>query len=422
MPSFQYLSKLEQYTNRVFEAFDAYLVEDTQFTSLFKEHDDIKSLLAKQKANFIKTLEMDYEDIEKNSLDLGKLHYDLGISYISFTHGMDILEKSFSLHIANEESCQDLLKELVEYFQIVKSYSAKGYLKRILKKDRQEFDTYKVQLKMSETYLPKSIILDKVEWLTNLMSLIEHNRSFSHTIHKISKEWFKETKEVKTQVIFLEGLDDHIQTTIHNLFYFLKQKEYHKVLSLYSTLIGTYKLMLTMSESIHLKWQNQETDDPKIQLFDDEELFNEILFKEFAFQQRDNAYTFSVIYISCDNFETIKNDYGEVNANRVLEEISDTIGTHIRTSDYGFHFEENKFAVILKNAKRYIAKKITKKIATDFNEYRFFFNEDIVHASMCAGITEQSHSYEHDTIEELINEVEQNLLRAQEFGNNQIYL
>lgn len=421
MPNFQYLSKLEKYSSDVFRAFDIYLADDARFSVFFDNQSEMEMLLAKQKKNFLQTLIMDREDIEKNYLNLGKLHYDLGISYMNFIHGTQIIEKEFLLRIEEESFCQKLIHEVIEYFKLVKSYSAKGYLSRILKKDRAEFDTFKEQLKNSETYLPKSIILEKVEWLSNLMSLIEHNRSLSHTINKASKAWFQEIKEVKTQLVFLEDLDEHIQTNIDNLFYFLKHKDYQKVLSLYTTLMSTYKLMLSMSESVHIKHQN-DAEDNKIQLFDDEELFNEILFKEFAFQQRDNSYTFSVIYISCDNFESIKNDYGEVNANRVLEEIASTIGTHIRTSDYGFHFEENKFAVILKNAKRYIAKKISKKIATEFNEYRFFFNNDIVHASLCGGITEQSHSYEHDTIEELITEVEQNLLRAQELGENQIYL
>ena len=425
MPGFQYLYKLEQYSDSVFEAFDTYLVEDTQFTTLFKDRDQIKHLILKQKENFIKTLNMEHEDIQKNSVDLGKLHYDLGISYISFIHGTEILEKAFLLRITQEEFCKNLLKELIEYFNVVKAYSAKGYLSRILKKDRKEFDTFKEQLSKSETYLPKSIILEKVEWLTNLMSLIEHNRSFNHTIHKASKAWFKETQEAKTQIVFLEDLDEYNESNIHNLFYFLTKKEYQKVLPLYSTLLSTYKLMLTMSETVNKKHKsitNDEEDEYNAQLFDDKELFNEILLKEFAFQQRDNSYTFSVIYISCDDFDTIKNDYGEYNANRILEEIEKAIGVHIRTSDYGFHFDENRFTIILKNAKRYIAKKIAKKIASDFNEYRFFFNDDIVHATISGGITEQSHSYEHDTIDELINEVEQNLLRAQQLGKNQIYL
>lgn len=173
-----------------------------------------------------------------------------------------------------------------------------------------------------------------------------------------------------------------------------------------------------MNSSINQKKQTEPINntlfDPLTKLYN-EDFFHEILYKEFVFQQRDEEYSFSLIYLECIHMAQITQQYGQESHNHIINKVAEFISTHIRTSDYGFRFENNTFAVILKNAKRHIARKIAKKIAIDFNSYSFIFEHDsIVHINLNIGITEQSHITSHQEIDDLINSVKEELYRSKE--------
>ncbi|MBN2825853.1 MAG: diguanylate cyclase [Campylobacterales bacterium] len=417
---FQELPILQKFANRAFEAFFEHLINDTRLSSYFEDNNQIDKLVTQIKESFVHTLTMEIDEIKKLYTRLGKFHYNQGVHYVAFISGVELLEKKFLQQIAQEKRSANLLYESVEYFKLFKFHIAKGYLEQTLRQDRKELETFDIQLSESQTYLPKESIEEKIEWLKNLISYIQHNRGFNQSSTKVSKEWFWQIKKGKTQLVFLEHLENLVQSDTQELFHFLKQEEYPKVFFLYNRMMSSYKLMLNMSEVVSKK--HTDGSNENIQIFDNEEFFNDILHKEFAFQRRDSNYIFSIIYLSCDNLDEIKAKYGEHGTTHVLTQISEMITEHIRTSDYGFHLHQNKFAIILKNAKRYIAQKIAKKIAHDFSEYRFFLNNDIVHSTLSGGISEQSHASRYESIEILIDVALQNLARAQELGGNQIVI
>jgi diguanylate cyclase (GGDEF)-like protein len=417
MPLFKHLPLLKKYSDRAFETFYQKLLQDDKLSAFFDSPQQIAKLILKQKENFVHTLEITKEDIKKNYIDLGKFHYDINIPYINFIHGAEILEEDFLLQLRSKEFSNELIHEVLEYFKMMKSYSAKGYLRRMLRKDREEIEHFVDAIESNSSTLPKALILKKLDWLKNVMSLIEHARPLHSDIERQSKEWFEEAKTKQSQILFLKDLEERIQNDTQNLFYFLKKEEYREVLPLYSTLFNVYKLLLTMSDTRH---SHHDTPNENEVTLHKKEFFNEIIRKEFAFAKRHSDYSFALVYLSCDAFENIVKQYGQDNASRVLKHLGQTILEHIRTSDYAFYIHENRFAIILKHAKRYIARKIVKKIATQLSQYRFLFNQDILHATLSAGIIEQSESVEYASLEELLEEVEQHLKRAHAIGDEQI--
>jgi len=414
--AFQHLSILQKYCDGTFEAFYQELLQDVKLRKFFRDAQHIQDLIVKQKANFISTLDMSKEDIKKNYIDLGKLHYDLNIPYINFITGSEILEEDFLLQVKQKELSVDLVHEVLEYFKLMNAYIAKGYLRRMLRDDRKEIESFAVQIEQSQTNLPKQLILDKIKWVVSFMGLVEHARPMAHDIEIKSKEWLQELKEVETQTLFLENIQERIYNDTKNLFYFLKKEEYRDVLPLYSALITIYKLMLTMSDSLHQNNSNEATIDLADTLeLNNKDFFEEIVHKEFAFQRRDGEYSFTLLYLSCEGFDEIKERYGQLNANRVLKHMGEVIGEHIRSSDFCFHIEEDLFTIILKNAKRQMARKIAKKIAIDFNSYSFIFEqENIIHVNLNVGIAEQSNVTPHQEIQELFNSAQEDLHRSKE--------
>ncbi|MEA2028651.1 MAG: GGDEF domain-containing protein [Campylobacterota bacterium] len=425
MAIFQHLSKLQKYSTLAFEAFYHELTQDAKFSKFFEDEKQIKELIIKQEKNFIDTLAMDRNNIKENYIYLGQFHYDINIPYIDFIRGVDILEADFLRQIKKKEFSLELVDEIIEYFKLMKSYTAKGYLGRITQKDKRDIEVFMEQAKEMSTYLPKDILTEKIMWLKSFITMIEHGRLLDNSRGELPERWFSNILLIPTlHINFFQDIKERIINNTTNILYFLQKEEYMEVLPLYNSLISIYKMVFMMngihdsSESV----PNLKYDAVAIQLYH-KDLFPEIISKEFSFQQRSTDYSFTLLYIDCDDFKAIVERYGQYSGDRALDRLGQIIKTHIRTSDYGFRVDKDKFAIILKSAKRYIARKIAKKIASDFSDYSFIFDQDnVAHITLSIGIAEQSATCQHDKIESLLEEAEQNLMRAKNMGKDQIRL
>ena len=107
------------------------LLQNSQFREFFHSDEQVKSLVDKQKYNFIDSLSDDAQAFEKRYLYLGKFHYDVFIPYIDFMKGTDILMEEF-LKITAKSHDVNLVQIILDYFRKAKSYMAKGYLNCII--------------------------------------------------------------------------------------------------------------------------------------------------------------------------------------------------------------------------------------------------------------------------------------------------
>lgn len=409
-----------------FSEFYTTLLKDLRFSVFFDNDEQVKSLVARQKKHFESMLCSPSEVIEQSYIWLGEYHYDIRIPYVDFIKGTEILEKHFLLHAHSIGGSKELFNEIFDFFRIVKSYTAKGYLNRMILEDRKDIEVFFEKLESNdETYLPRKIVLQKIEWLKKMLDVIESNGECDpESCKKYFKEWI-DTAEFLTieKRQFLEELEKRIQINTQNLFYFLKQGDYLEMLPLYSSLLNIYKLTLLLNNSITYEYANYLISDLKIDKLTGlyrKEAFEQFLSKELEMIKRNLEYGFAVIFIDIDDFKHINDKYGHYNGDKVLESIGKVITENIRASDIGFRIGGDELALILKNITPPQAMAVARKIHATINEQEFIFNDSTTfHAGVSLGMISSSEE-NFETLTDIVKAVDKKLYQAKEAGKNRI--
>ena len=428
MPQFKLLSKILPFEDKAFEAFYKTMLIDVRLSVFFENEEQIRSLLEKQKAHFHASLSMHREDLKKSYIKLGEYHYDLRIPYVDFIKGTNILEEYFLIHSQEETSSVDLMEEIFNYFKIMKSFTAKGYLNRMLEEDKKDIDSFFEQTaNHDDTYLPKSIISEKITWLKEMLHAIENDLDFSvDEGQSLLKDWLSEMSFLSLEKReFFENLEERLIINTQNLFYFLKKSEYLEILPLYTSLLSIYKLTLMMNNAITIEYANKIIDDMQLdsltQLFR-KDLFEEMLKKEISYAKRNDGYYTSIVYIDLDNFKSVNDNFGHYSGDKVIEKMGKIIRKNIRGGDIGFRIGGDEFAIILRDANKQQAHNVCKKIKVDFTSYDFLFNENVTFSvGISMGIIDFSKE-SHEDSSALIKSVDAKLYEAKHRGKNQISL
>jgi diguanylate cyclase (GGDEF)-like protein len=428
MKIFIHLNKLVPYIDEAFESFYNTMLNDSKLSVFFENDQQIKNLILKQKEFFSNSLTIPSDNLKTMYIKLGEYHYDIRIPYVDFIKGTDILEEHFLLNSQKFEKPVELMEEIFDYFKIMKSYTAKGYLNRMLSEDKRDIESFFEQTTSDqETYLPKAIVLEKIQWLKSLLSSIENDEDFDFNKNEgIFNQWSKEVQFFSLEKRnFFEDLEKRIIINTQNLFYFLKKEEYLEILPLYSSLLNIYKLTLMMNNALTLEYANKVIEEMKIdsltKLFR-KDIFEEILQKEIAFAKRDNKHNISIAYLDLDNFKSINDNFGHYTGDKVLEKLGECINNDIRGSDIAFRIGGDEFAIIFKGATKQQAKNVCKKIKVDFTSFEFIFNEEITFSvGLSIGISEFLLEGKED-MQKLLESVDKKLYEAKNRGKNQICL
>lgn len=426
MKKFEHLNVLIEHIDDAFQSFYDTMLNDVKLSMFFESQEQVERLIQKQKEQFIASISMDTQTLKLMYIKLGEYHYDLLIPYIDFIKGTEILERHFLLSSQKHPDATLLMNDIFDYFKIMKSFTAKGYLNRMLKEDRRDIESFFEQTSQNEDmYLPKALVFEKISWLKELLYCIKHNTEFTlNTEESLLKTWLQETKYLTLEKKkFFEELEDRINLNTQNLFYFLKREDYLEILPLYTSLLSVYKLTLMMNNAITIEYANKIISNMKLdsltQLFR-KDIFEEILKKEMALVKREKDYCISIAYIDLDNFKAVNDNFGHYSGDKVLEEIGETIRRNTRASDIGFRIGGDEFAIIFKSANIQQASKVCKKIKADFSSFEFVFNDEITFSvSISIGISDFNH-YENLEIKELLESVDKKLYCAKHRGKNQI--
>lgn len=426
MAKFKYLDKLYVHIDEAFKDFYNAMLNDIRLSVFFDNKQQIINLIEKQKKQFTASLQMEKELLKEVYIKLGEFHYDLRIPYVDFIKGAEILQEHFLLNTQKIEASPHLMDEIFEYFKLMRAYTSKGYLNRMIsedKKDIEEFFNYSTYKDNSN--LPKAIVLEKVKWLGELLSCIENNLDYDIDSHnEVLNTWMGYLKFLSLEKKqFIENLQHRILINTQNLFYFLKREEYLEILPLYTSLLSVYKLTLMMNNAITLEYANKVIDDMKLdslsQLYR-KDLFEEILAKELSALGRIEGYKFSVVFIDLDDFKNINDTYGHYSGDKVIEKIGESIRKNIRASDFAFRIGGDEFALILKGTQKENAKKVASKIQADFSSYKFIFNDEINFSLTCSiGIIDQDNKSK-STVEMIHKEVDKKLYESKKSGKNKI--
>lgn len=426
MKKFKYLPELVPHIDSAFAAFYETMLSDERMEIFFKDDEQIKGLILKQKEHFTMTLDMELDKIKHTYIKLGEYHFDLNIPYIDFIKGSEVLEEYFLLHTQHSEITKESFEETLEYFKMMRGYTAKGYLNRMLAEDKEDIDTFFEQaISLDQPYLPVHIVLKKITWLRNLIEALENEDvwEFDDTSSLIH-EWLQDIENLpEDKKVFFENLEKRIIYNTQNLFYFLKKGEYLEMLPLYSSLLTIYKLALMMNNAVTIEYANKVIEDmrfdPMTGLFR-KDFFQEVLSKDIALVNRHHEDFFSVIYIDIDDFKQVNDQYGHYSGDKVLEKLGEIIRNNIRASDMGFRIGGDEIALILKYASAKNAKMVAEKIKKKFSDFEFIFtNEVTFRVTLSMGVQQYS-ANSPATYEEFIQKIDQKLYTAKRQGKDRI--
>jgi len=424
MAHYKYLHTLLEHTEQAFKLFYDAMMGDNRLSIFFENKEQIDRLIQKQKEHFKATLSMDSEQIKQNYIRLGEYHYDLRIPYVDFIKGTDILEEYFLVHTQQISPSVETMDDIFSYFKIMKSFTAKGYLNRMLLEDKKDLEEFFLHSLPSErSVFPKNIINEKLEWLQKMLHAIETGSPFSiEESSEILENWLGELSYIQPEKRkFFEDLDRRIILNTHNLFYFLYKEEYLEILPLYTSLLSIYKLTLMMNNAMTIEYANKVIEEMQFDTLTGlyrKDLFEEIVKKEMALVWRDKKHTFSLIYIDLDNFKHINDTFGHYSGDKVLEQLGDAIRNTIRASDMAFRIGGDEFAIILKKSSQENGKKVAQKIKADFGSFEFIFNEKTIFSvGLSMGVNEYK---DGTTFENFISETDKKLYEAKRKGKNQI--
>jgi diguanylate cyclase (GGDEF)-like protein len=424
MAYFKHLHALLEHTEKAFKLFYDAMLGDIRLSIFFDNNDQIERLIQKQKEHFKATLSMENEQIKQSYIRLGEYHYDLRIPYVDFIKGTDILEEYFLLHTQEVASSIEIMEDIFSYFKMMKSFTAKGYLNRMLLEDKKDLEEYFIHSSSTaESLFPKNIVTEKLVWLQKMLHAIETDSYFTiEESSQILNNWLGELSFIQPEKRkFFEDLDRRIILNTQNLFYFLKKEEYLEILPLYTSLLSIYKLTLMMNNAMTIEYANKVIEEMRFDTLTGlyrKDLFEEIIKKEIALVWRDKNHTFTLIYIDLDNFKHVNDTFGHYSGDKVLEKLGEIIRNTIRASDMGFRIGGDEFAIILKKSSQENGKKVAQKIKADFGSLEFIFNETTVFSvGLSIGVSEYKDGI---TFEDFIGDTDNKLYEAKHRGKNQI--
>ena len=377
---YKHLSSILSHVDQAFKAFYDTMLNDVKLAVFFDNSEQVISLISRQKEYFKASLTMPTDQLKHVYAKLGEYHYDIRIPYVDFMKGTDILEEQFLLYIQNELNNRPLMEEVFNYFKIMKSYTAKGYLNRMLQEDKKDIDVFFEQASQHEKGgLYQDIVFDKIKWLKELLETIENDEDLNiQSQTTVLKKWLEESDYLTpSKRKFFEDLENRMVLNTQSLFYFLKKGEYLEILPLYSSLLSIYKLALMMNNAITLEHANkvigQMKKDSLTGLYR-KDVFGEFITQEIEKSKRIPNNHVSLAIIDIDDFKKINDTYGHYSGDQVLKDLGRLVLKNIRSTDIAFRIGGDELAVIFKGATKEAAQKVCRKIIEDLNDIDFIFN------------------------------------------------
>lgn len=424
---YNHLTSILPYIDDAFKAFYDTMLNDVKLAVFFDTKEQVVQLIEKQKVYFKASLNMESEQLKIVYTKLGEMHYDMRIPYVDFIRGTDILEEQFLLNSRDNKNSKVLMEEIFSYFKIMKSYTARGYLNRMLLEDKKDIDTFFEHATMTEgAFLPQDIIFEKIKWLKELLEMIENDEDFDiDTETTVLKLWLDQVNFLSLEKRkFFEDLENRMVLNTQSLFYFLKKEEYLEILPLYSSLLSIYKLALMMNNAITIEYANKVIDEMQVDALTGlqrKDMFGEFITQEIQkFKRKTDSSVFSLAIIDIDKFKNVNDTYGHYSGDQVLKDIGRIILKNIRSTDIGFRIGGDEFAIIFKGATKEATQKVCRKIMEDLKDIDFVFNEKTTFkVTLSIGVMEYS-LQNGDDWESFYKLADKMMYNSKESGRNQI--
>jgi diguanylate cyclase (GGDEF)-like protein len=418
------LALIEPHLDEIFADFYQQLLGQQEFSIYFKPSDDIQQIIERQKHYFCLSFKEDDNKLKQQYIQLGERHYDMKLPFVDFSSGIDLLQERTIHFIYQAKAREQLLTETFTFFRLIRVYTAKGYLNRILAQDALDIDYYLDKVNLAKDSL-NVIAVDRLLWLKQFIYAIQkENRQLAPDFNIADNLVEHMQKSLADNTAFLHYIDDmveRIKIDASNVFFFLEKHDYSDVLPLYRELLSIYKLSLMLTNVITIA--NNEAviadlvKDPLTKLLTRRSLTS-LITKEFTFAEAQD-YEISFIFIDIDHFKNINDQYGHAMGDYVLAEVAQIILTAIRATDFAFRYGGEEFLLVLKAAPLSVAAKQAEYIRKEIANYPFSYKQQKLNVTASFGVVTARKPFKQ-SVSDVIEQADKLMYKAKALGRNRV--
>jgi len=421
-------TKLQEYfrldLDNVFETFYDTMLSSEDFSVFFKDDEQIRSLIMRQKAFLLETILLDDDVIRTRYIKLGELHYDLEIPYIDYMAGVNILERGIIYSITDKPDFKEQLNSTFDFFSQVRAFTARGYLNKMLDADIEDIQLYLSHVNRV-TEIDTMLATERIIWLKKVLYAIKvEDRSLAPNLDipeavmdTISNVMNKDEVLLK----YTTEIAGRMETNARNVFFFLEKGSYEEVLPLYRELMSIYKLTLMLTSVVTITVSDTlaqtMSKDPLTGLLT-RHTYDTIMGRELSIAAA-GKYELSFIMVDVDNFKKTNDDYGHAAGDEVLSKIAKILSNSIRATDYAYRMGGDEFLLILKGASETVALTQAENMREQIEAVEFKSNGSLFSITASFGISTYNQPFDLD-YNEMVEAADQNLFTAKKKGRNRI--
>lgn len=408
----------------VFGKFVDTMLSNRDFSNFFRDEEQIKSLVVRQKQFILSLIEVPDDELKERYVKLGELHYDIKLPYVDFMVGVNILQEGFTHAIVECGQPIELLDETSQFFRLIRTFTARGYLNRMLEADIRDIDLYLSQVQRAAD-IDISLSTERMIWLKNIIIAIKMEDRAAVPAPGIPSDILDAIKAAThgDQILmnYVMGIVSRMEVDARNIFYFLDQRSYEEVLPLYGELMSIYKLCLMLINVVTIATTNllvQALSKDALTGMLTRHALRPIFHRELTFAAA-GQYEISFIMADIDHFKKVNDTYGHAAGDIVLKQVAHVVAETIRATDFGFRMGGEEFLLVLKGASLKVALAQAELMRQAIEDVEFDFDGTKCRVTASFGVATFAAPFEVD-YEKMIKIADAKLYEAKRNGRNRI--
>ena len=245
--------KLQKYVeldlDAVFETFYDTILSNADFSTFFPDKTRIRFLIEKQKQFLLDSISLPDSEIERRYIELGELHDQIRVPFVDYMAATNILERGLINALVKRNESWEVLEATFNFFKAIRSYTAKGYLNKLLEADSKDIDHYLTHVQRTSDN-EFELATNRIIWLKGIIHSIKTEDRFAAPALEIppsiSDKLMKLVKGDAELARYATDMAARMEQTARNIFYFMDNGSYEEVLTLYRELMSVYKLTLML--------------------------------------------------------------------------------------------------------------------------------------------------------------------------------
>ena len=233
------LDRIRPYLDRAFTAFYDRLLSNDHFRTFFRDDEQIRDLVDRQRASFNLSISEDDAALRARYVALGRAHHRIGVPFPTFMKGAEILNEELLTVLAHTGDDGELVVQCTIFFKRLQNLLARGYLDGMLGEEKTDLCSAidRIGETLAATRAPS------IHWVGELVEAVRADRHHDVprpvTAVTDAAEWLEERvspllpKDSARQVL-------EAYRALHadgdSLAFFLGEQEYPSVIMLYHQL------------------------------------------------------------------------------------------------------------------------------------------------------------------------------------------